>query len=1297
MDKYAAEKEAFWRTKADAKDWDSVRADLEVYALAGEKVAEDPRRTEAYRDLVWSGLKIEPGPTRPGLTDADTAAVREVIRRKAAGFWVEDTTRTTVRKFAHDCIPTGPPVSSQPHSLRGESAQWVDDKLEEECKRGQLIRGSSAWGSAPFPTKEMPSYKRHRKRRLVVDYRRVNARIKRSTYYCRRGSDVLAAAVGSVWYTFVDAVSGFNQIRNTKRAREVLAIVARSGKYLPVGLTFGPINGPDDFNFVVDRAYAPGRGRRLKYTKEWIAYVDDLTVRTGRVIDGQFFTDAQAEGAVREACAKGAVAAPQSASSALEALGVRGAHNTKRANHDAARSDQNHPTRVLMLRMLGLFGCFCVQGGCFWGGPFPRSPVCGQKDFSSFVACSFVRLSRSQCFASRPRGSVQGRSRSRGSLKAQTLRKLPKPPPQRFKCVVEPRVGCPSPRSCLCTAPRCGSRPDRAGATKRSPGPSWSTTRPRCGPCPGRAGAAAYHYRTPAPCSGPCPGRSRARQVFLARRRSSKAAGLSAAMGGGGSKGRGKSKSPGPKGRKGTPSIDDVQRLLVRCMRHGEGGCRGRFGPGGLYPVDELIEQLGITINQYNQAVAHDANQRKPRLDTSHAGFLRAFQGHSADFRRGSTTGISRIWALPKGSPVYSVLIAELEVDRLVQHVDLKSLGDTSAGPHPPLGRGPKLGTVQASQAAAASSGAASSSTVVLAPAGRVMAAGAAQPVTPPKAAPKAKGRPSGTPRTSIVPAKPKVYPRRNVPGPNVLEAEDSLEEEAAQEAEGVEEDSSSSDLPDTRAPPAAVKVKEDEEPASGAQAESTEEGVLVLGQSVVTSAKEYLARSEALLRAQKPQSKILEVAGTAMVKLEKITKREESLKTLRREGESRAAGEGADGEEVSDDGQDASGVAGSSSSARPSGGGTAQSASASEEPRPNADGHYGCSAPGCGLAFESLVQYHLHQAACHGASLPPNLGISPSAPLEPFRQDWRGRLFRRGKDGGYGEVPMLRVIRYHKANGYDHSRVPLLKRGDRIQLEDGSHHIYGGSHPPGWLRDDPELDPPPEGSATATVARTPGRRNKGPAPARSSPVKEAEFLAGGPYVQAAQTLLGSGAAEDVIYIRAYSLDCPSCIEAIEASLSKGASVRIVADMGQCHRTKLQWQALKRLAAAGAEVRVGCGTSVRDAYARDGRGAKVGTGIQGLHHAKALCLLRPDGAVVLIGSLNFTTSSKANAEAGLRLEVPKTHSVAQSYIEDFQRVSAEAFSLDEAVAKRPQLERASSSNVAGNATRAPNTAPQGIE
>ena len=368
VEAYALEMEAFWKAKADARDWDSVRANLEVYALAGEKVSEDPRRTEAYRDLVWEGLKIEPGPTRPGLTAADIAAIKEVVRRKAAGFWAEGTTRTTVRKFAHDCIPTGPPVSSQPHALKGEAAQWVDDRLEEEVQRGQLVRGPSARGSAPFPTKEMPNHKRARKRRLVVDYRRVNARVKRSTYYCRRSTDVLAAAVGSVWYTFVDAVSGFNQIRNTKRAREVLAIVARSGKYLPVGLTFGPVNGPDDFNFVVDRAYAPGKGRRLRYTKEWIAYVDDLTVRTGRVVDGKFYTDSVADQAVRDACAKGSSqAAPQSPESAMEALGFK----------------PKPRFRVVGLRVSGLGwlgGCsrrLWARGGlprrlCITRGGFPR-------------------------------------------------------------------------------------------------------------------------------------------------------------------------------------------------------------------------------------------------------------------------------------------------------------------------------------------------------------------------------------------------------------------------------------------------------------------------------------------------------------------------------------------------------------------------------------------------------------------------------------------------------------------------------------------------------------------------------------------------------------------------------------------------------------------------------------------------------------------------------------------------------------------------------------------------------------
>ena len=94
--------------------------------------------------------------------------------------------------------------------------------------------------------------------------------------------------------------------------------------------------------------------------------MDDLTVRTGRVVDGKFYTDSAADQAVREACAKGSSqAAPQSPESAMEALGFK----PKPPPHDAARSDTNHPTRA----------------GTFRGPESGRFQGCGFKGFGAGV------------------------------------------------------------------------------------------------------------------------------------------------------------------------------------------------------------------------------------------------------------------------------------------------------------------------------------------------------------------------------------------------------------------------------------------------------------------------------------------------------------------------------------------------------------------------------------------------------------------------------------------------------------------------------------------------------------------------------------------------------------------------------------------------------------------------------------------------------------------------------------------------------------------------------------------------
>ena len=123
-----------WRAKAEKKQWDTVTADLSVYAYSGQKVTKDPRTTEEYKTQVIADLGFDEATWKekhPELTHEEVLAAREVFWRKAAAFWVDGTPRTTVRFVLHDTVPTGPPVRLPPHNLKGEAAEWVDGKLEE--------------------------------------------------------------------------------------------------------------------------------------------------------------------------------------------------------------------------------------------------------------------------------------------------------------------------------------------------------------------------------------------------------------------------------------------------------------------------------------------------------------------------------------------------------------------------------------------------------------------------------------------------------------------------------------------------------------------------------------------------------------------------------------------------------------------------------------------------------------------------------------------------------------------------------------------------------------------------------------------------------------------------------------------------------------------------------------------------------------------------------------------------------------------------------------------------------------
>ena len=115
-------------------------------------------------------------------------------------------------------------------------------------------------------------------------------------------------------------MSGVNQVANTRRDRETLAILARSGQHLPVCLTFGPTNGPEDFAFATDRVFALGRGRQMRFCTNWQIYADDITIRSGRWIDGVYYSDGEAAERLREAQKKEELRAKAEKRKAAEAV-----------------------------------------------------------------------------------------------------------------------------------------------------------------------------------------------------------------------------------------------------------------------------------------------------------------------------------------------------------------------------------------------------------------------------------------------------------------------------------------------------------------------------------------------------------------------------------------------------------------------------------------------------------------------------------------------------------------------------------------------------------------------------------------------------------------------------------------------------------------------------------------------------------------------------------------------------------------------------------------------------------------
>lgn len=159
------------------------------------------------------------------------------------------------------------PVKLQPYRVSSVERLAIKEHLDEMLAAGIISPSNSEWSSPMVMVK-----KKNGKLRLVVDFRKVNLKIKKNGYPSPNADELLGCLEGCKVFTSLDLHSGFWQLRLTERAREVCSFATCMGLYSFNRLPFGIATAPGLFSSAMDRVLSD-----LKYS-HCLIYLDDVLV-----------------------------------------------------------------------------------------------------------------------------------------------------------------------------------------------------------------------------------------------------------------------------------------------------------------------------------------------------------------------------------------------------------------------------------------------------------------------------------------------------------------------------------------------------------------------------------------------------------------------------------------------------------------------------------------------------------------------------------------------------------------------------------------------------------------------------------------------------------------------------------------------------------------------------------------------------------------------------------------------------------------------------------------------------------
>ena len=192
----------------------------------------------------------------------------------------EDIGRTKLVKMDVD-TGDSPPVSSRPYTLSLKHYEWVQKEIESLEHAGIITNSMSPWASPIVIVPKKSSPEKPPKRRLCVDFRKVNelqqqvitegiSKGQISIHPLPKIDEMYAKLKGAKVFSTIDLRSGYHHIALGKDSRGKTAFVTPFGKYKFHMVPFGLAQAPAYFQLLMNKVL-----EGLSYA---MIYLDDIII-----------------------------------------------------------------------------------------------------------------------------------------------------------------------------------------------------------------------------------------------------------------------------------------------------------------------------------------------------------------------------------------------------------------------------------------------------------------------------------------------------------------------------------------------------------------------------------------------------------------------------------------------------------------------------------------------------------------------------------------------------------------------------------------------------------------------------------------------------------------------------------------------------------------------------------------------------------------------------------------------------------------------------------------------------------